>query len=61
MIYLNPTREGDASSVFMVMGLRLQPKQGSVVLFPAAWTHTHRGNPVYSGDKYIATGWYYLE
>jgi hypothetical protein len=27
-------------------------------IFPAAFTHTHRGNPVYSKDKYIATGWF---
>ena len=60
MIYLNDTEEGEGTTEFLEQGLKLQPKRGTVVLFPAAWTHTHRGNPVYSSDKYIATGWYYL-
>lgn len=60
MIYLNDTPEGEGTTEFLEQGLRVQPKQGTVVFFPAAWTHTHRGNPVYSCDKYIATGWYYL-
>lgn len=61
MIYLNTTPEGEGTTEFLEQGVRLQPTQGSVVFFPAAWTHTHRGNPVYSDNKYIATGWYYLE
>jgi len=60
MIYLNDTPEGEGTTEFLEQGLRVQPKQGTVVFFPAAWTHVHRGNPVYSCDKYIATGWYYL-
>lgn len=59
MIYLNDTPEGEGTTEFIEQGTVLQPKKGSVVLFPAVWTHTHRGNPVYSQDKYIATGWYY--
>ena len=60
MIYLNDTPEGEGTTEFIEQGLQVQPKQGTVVLFPADWTHTHRGNPVYTQDKYIATGWYYL-
>lgn len=60
MIYLNDTPEGEGTTEFIEQGMVLQPKKGTVVLFPSAWTHTHRGNPVYSHDKYIATGWYYL-
>lgn len=60
MIYLNDTTEGEGTTEFIEQGLRLQPKRGTVVLFPASWTHTHRGNPVYNCNKYIATGWYYL-
>ena len=60
MIYLNDTPEGEGTTEFIEQGLKLQPKRGTVVFFPAAWTHTHRGNPVYTCDKYIATGWYYL-
>ena len=60
MIYLNDTTEGEGTTEFLEQGLKVQPKKGTVVFFPAAWTHTHRGNPVYTCDKYIATGWYYL-
>lgn len=59
MIYLNNTPDGEGETEFLEFGRKLQPKKGTVVFFPAAWTHTHRGNPVYTCDKYIATGWYY--
>lgn len=57
-IYLNDIPHGEGETEFLWQGLRLQPKAGTVCIFPAAFTHTHRGNPVYSCDKYIATGWY---
>lgn len=60
MVYLNDTPEGEGTTEFIEQGLVVQPKKGTLVLFPPAWTHTHRGNPVYTQDKYIATGWYYL-
>lgn len=59
MIYLNDTPKGEGTTEFLEQGAVLQPKKNSIVLFPADWTHTHRGNPVYTDDKYIATGWYY--
>lgn len=61
MIYLNDTPEGEGTIEFIEYGKTVQPKKGTVVFFPAGWTHTHRGNPVYTQDKYIATGWYYLD
>lgn len=60
MIYLNDTPDGEGTTEFLEQGVKVQPKQGTIVFFPASWTHTHRGNPVYTGNKYIATGWYYL-
>jgi len=60
MIYLSDTPEGEGTTEFLEQGVKLQPKKGCVVFFPAAWTHTHRGNPVYTCTKYITTGWYYL-
>lgn len=61
MIYLNDCAEGEGTTEFLEQGLRIQPKKGTGVLFPADWTHMHRGNPVYTSDKYIATGWFYLQ
>jgi hypothetical protein len=59
-VYLNDIPNGEGETEFLWQGLRVQPKAGTVSIFPAFFTHTHRGNPVYSCDKYIATGWYTL-
>lgn len=59
-IYLNDVPEGEGETEFLEYGIKVQPKKGDLCFFPAGWTHTHRGNPVYTTDKYIATGWYYL-
>lgn len=59
-VYLNDIPNGEGETEFLWQGLRVQPKVGTVSIFPSAFTHTHRGNPVYSCDKYIATGWYTL-
>lgn len=58
--YLNDIPDGEGETEFLEYGLKLQPKKALLTLFPSGFTHTHRGNPVYSCDKYIATGWYYL-
>jgi hypothetical protein len=57
-VYLNDIPDGEGETEFLWQGLRVKPKAGTVSIFPAAFTHTHRGNPVYSCNKYIATGWY---
>jgi len=59
-IYLNDIPEGEGETEFLEYGMKVQPKKGTVCFFPAGFTHTHRGNAVYTHDKYIATGWYYL-
>ena len=56
-IYLNDVPEGEGETEFLYQGVRVQPKKGTLCLFPASYTHVHRGNPVYSTTKYIATGW----
>lgn len=57
-LYLNDIPDGEGETEFLWQGVRVKPKTGTVCIFPAAFTHTHRGNPVYSCDKYIATGWF---
>ena len=57
-LYLNDVPEGEGETEFLEYGLKVQPKKGRLCYFPAGWTHTHRGNPVYTTTKYIATGWY---
>lgn len=55
-VYLNNVEEGGETE-YLYQGLRVPCKQGTIVLWPAAFTHPHRGNPPLSNQKYIATGW----
>ena len=57
MVYLNDMPQGEGETEFLYQGLRVQPKAGRILMWPAGFTHTHRGNPVYSHDKYQITGW----
>lgn len=59
-LYLNDFAKGEGETEFLEYGVKVTPKKGLLCLFPAAWSHIHRGNPVYSHTKYIATGWYYM-
>ena len=54
--YLNDDFEAGETE-FLYQHYRYKPSKGDVVIFPAAFTHTHRGNPPIGGDKYIITGW----
>lgn len=57
IVYLNDIEEGGETE-FLYQKLRITPEAGTIVYFPAYFTHTHRGNPVLSNqDKYIMTGW----
>jgi hypothetical protein len=56
ILYLNDVDEGGETE-FIHLSERVKPKTGRLVIFPAGWTHTHRGNPPLSNIKYIATGW----
>ena len=58
MVYLNDIPPGEGETEFIWQKLRVQPEAGKCLLWPTQFTHTHRGNPVYSTTKYIATGWY---
>ncbi|MCG7535794.1 2OG-Fe(II) oxygenase [Pseudoalteromonas sp. OOF1S-7] len=56
MFYLNDVEEGGETE-FHYQDKRIKPKQGSMVIAPAYFTHTHRGNMPRSNDKYILTSW----
>jgi hypothetical protein len=55
-LYLN---DGFAAgeTEFLYQGRKIVPQAGSLLIAPAAFTHTHRGNRPEGGDKYIATSW----
>lgn len=56
ILYLNDVDEGGETE-FHYYPRRVQPKAGRVLVFPAEFTHTHRGNPPLSNDKYIIATW----
>ena len=56
MTYLNDVQEG-GSTYFSHYDLEIQPKKGLTLIWPAEWTHAHRGNILRKGSKYIITGW----
>ena len=55
-LYLNDGFEGGETE-FLYQNLREEAVAGDVVIFPAGYTHVHRGNPPLGGTKYIATSW----
>jgi hypothetical protein len=55
-IYLNDGFAGGETE-FLYQRRRIVPKTGSLLIAPAAFTHTHRGNRPRGGDKVIATSW----
>ncbi len=56
MTYLNDVQEG-GSTYFSHYDLEIQPRKGLTLIWPAEWTHAHRGNILRAGSKYIITGW----
>ncbi len=55
-VYLNDGfAEGETE--FLYQQRKIVPRTGSLLLAPAGFTHTHRGNQPKGGNKYIATSW----
>ena len=55
-LYLNTIKKGGETE-FLNQSLRVEAVKNRFVMFPASYTHVHRGNPPLSGTKYILTGW----
>jgi len=55
-LFLNDVKEGGETE-FLYQKCRVKPQKNRLVMWPSHVTHTHRGNPPLSGDKYILTGW----
>ena len=58
MVYLNDMPDGEAETEFLYQKKRFKPQTGTLLIWPAGMTHVHRGNTVFTHDKYIATGWF---
>lgn len=55
-IYLNDDFEAGETE-FFYQQRKIRPCTGSLLIAPAGFTHTHRGNRPEGGNKYIATSW----
>lgn len=55
MFYCNTITNG-GETVFPQQGIKVKPEKGKLVIWPAAWTHSHYGKSC-SKNKYIVTGW----
>ena len=61
MTYLNDVdMKSGGSTFFSHYDLEVQPKKGLTLIWPAEWTHAHKGNLLKSDSKYIITGWMYF-
>ena len=57
MTYLNDVGSGGETG-FLYQNKTIKPKKGKTIIWPAIWTHTHKGFIAPSSTKYICTGWY---
>ena len=58
MTYLNDVEQKDGGSTFFShYDLAIQPRKGLTLIWPAEWTHAHKGNVLRANNKYIITGW----
>lgn len=55
-VYLNDAF-ADGETEFLHQQRKIVPQTGSLLIAPAGFTHTHRGNKPKGGNKYIATSW----
>lgn len=57
MTYLNDVNDGGETE-FLYQGIKIKPEKGLTLIWPAEWTHTHRGITSMTEHKYIVTGWF---
>jgi len=56
MTFLNDVDNGGTE--FKYQNLTIPAKKGLTLIWPAPWTHTHKGQVSNTQTKYIITGWY---
>jgi len=59
MTYLQVPEEGGETE-FLYQSIRVKPVIGTTLIWPAQFTHMHRGNPPLKGIKTYITGWFNL-
>jgi hypothetical protein len=56
MTYLNDVEEG-GETYFSAQDIKVKPKKGLTLIWPAYWTHMHKGIPATTEQKMVTTGW----
>ena len=58
MYYLNDIEEGGETEFVYQDRLKIKPTTGTLLIWPAGFTHTHRALPILNDEpKYLITGW----
>ena len=57
MTYLNDVHD-QGETEFFYQNIKVKPRKGLTLIWPADWTYTHRGVPSPTEEKFIITGWY---
>jgi len=57
MTYLEAPEKGGETE-FLHQSMRVTPVVGRTLIWPAGFTHMHRGNPPLEGEKMYVTGWF---
>ncbi len=57
--YLNSIENGGETEIWN--SHLVKPESGKLLLFPSCWTFPHRGKMPLSDNKYIITGWLYIQ
>ncbi len=59
MTYLNDVDNG--GTMFYHQNITTKARKGKTLIFPAGYTHLHKGEVSMTQDKYILTGWIWWE
>lgn len=57
MTYLNDVQDCGETE-FLYQNVKIRPEKGLTLVWPAYFTHIHKGIPSPSQEKYVVTGWY---
>lgn len=59
LFYLNNVEEGGETE--FLGDFKVKPEKGKMIIFPCSWTFPHSGKIPISNDKYIISGWLYID
>jgi prolyl 4-hydroxylase len=58
LVYMTYLNDCDGGTYFPYQNIEIKPKKGLTIIWPATFTHLHKGVTDYNKTKYIITGWF---